>query len=217
MFLTIEGIDGSGKTTLCGELKQLLPDAFVVKKKEFLRHSPTKIRSKVALLFEEMYGEASKQAARTKDRNLSDILRMAGWFHLIDQHAVEPRLKAGGTVIMDGWYFKFLARFATRNRHEFDLLNRVLVGLSKPSQTFYLDVSPELAAERKPAFTASECGVLDGYDKISTANFISYQRTQKVVLDRLAIENQWRILSPHTANAAQLAADIVQDINVNQF
>jgi dTMP kinase len=212
MFLTIEGIDGAGKTTLCGVLQRRLPNALVLRKKEFLLHAPLTIRPKVARLYEDIWGDASACANIVRDRPLSDILLMAGWFHLIELHVIQPSIAQGRTVILDGWFYKFLCRFKARDRDELSLLESLLVGLRKPSIGVYLNISPQIAAERKPSFTASECGVLDGYKTANLPNFIAYQRNQKAHFDDLAKSEGWGLLDAETLQPEQLADEILQII-----
>ena len=47
MFITVEGIDGSGKTSVSRLLGKSLPNATVLHRKEFVRHAPIQIKAKV--------------------------------------------------------------------------------------------------------------------------------------------------------------------------
>lgn len=209
MFVSLEGIDGAGKTTLCDILQSRLPNALVLRKKELQNHSPISIRHKIIRLHDEIWSNESGSDDFVRDRPLSDIFLMAGWFHLIDEHVIRPCLEMKRTIILDGWFYKFLCRFKGRDRHELSLLESMLNGLTNPSVGVYLDVSPQTAARRKKQYTASECGVLDGYGMICSSSFIEYQSSQKQVFDEIARFEKWKILNSEKFSPDQLADEII--------
>ena len=209
MFVSIEGIDGAGKTTLCNILQERFPDATVLKKKDLPHYSPIFIRPKLDRLHDEIWGNGTGHEGEGFDRPLSDIFLMAGWFHMIDELVIQPCLERSQLIILDGWYYKFLCRFKGRSRYEYSLLERMLIGLPSPEIGVYLDLSPPIAAKRKSVYTASECGVLDGYDSISSSNFIDYQYCQKRYFDEFAKSGKWKILDAEEFSPDQLADELV--------
>ncbi|WP_336326607.1 dTMP kinase [Halovenus sp. HT40] len=140
MLITLEGLDGSGKTTCMETLRDAVPEA------TFTRE-PT----------ESWYGDAVQQSIHD---DTADPL--AELFLYIADHAahlsrtVEPTLTAGGTVISDRYSD---SRFAYQGATLADRFEDSVAYVQQlhepwtraPDATIYLDVDPATAAERSGA------------------------------------------------------------------
>lgn len=137
MLVTIEGLDGSGKTTVCERLEAVYPDAT-------LTQEPTR----------SWYGEAVRRSMQTDDAD-----PVAELFLYTADHAahlsrvVEPALAADKLVISDRYVD---SRCAYQGATLADTLADPIAYIKElhapitrqPDLTLYLDLAPETAVER---------------------------------------------------------------------
>jgi dTMP kinase len=166
MLVTLEGLDGSGKSTLCESLREAFPDA------EFTRE-PT----------DSWYGEA---VARSIADESADPL--AELFLYTADHAdhlsrvVRPALAAGELVVSDRYSdSRFAYQAATLSRADVDLpdplayVREIHEPFSRPPDlTLYLDLDAETAAERSGATNKFEradhlAAVRENYERLLAA------------------------------------------------
>ncbi len=195
-FVAFEGTDGAGKAMIAREVANALSSE--QQKVVFLQksHPPTdsgyaayhfaKLRE---ILWEY---EPTAPLATMGDRHW--LLLIASWFHAFEHYAVQPRLADGQTVIVDGWYYKYLARFLLKPGpidHESQLAFRTL---RTPDHVILLDVHPQTAEWRKTRVTASESGGLENGGDTTVGGFIAYQSR---VRDKLLTikDTTWSVLS----------------------
>jgi dTMP kinase len=137
MLVTLEGLDGSGKTTVREALRGEFPDAVFTRE-------PT----------ESWYGEAVLRSVRD---DAADPL--AECFLYVADHAdhlsrvVRPALAAGKLVVSDRYsdsrYAYQSVALADRIESPIDYLKAVHRPWTRPpDRTIYLDIDPETAAER---------------------------------------------------------------------
>lgn len=160
MLITLEGLDGSGKTTCMAALREAVPDA------TFTRE-PT----------ESWYGDAVQQSIHDDDAD-----PLAELFLYIADHAahlsrtVEPTLAAGETVISDRYSD---SRFAYQGATLADRFEDSVAYVQQlhepwtrpPDATIYLDLDPATAAERSGATNKFETeryleGVRANYERL---------------------------------------------------
>lgn len=137
MLVTLEGIDGSGKSAVCEALAGAFPDAVMTRE-------PTS----------SWYGEAVQQSI-----DLEDADPLAELFLYTADHAahltntIEPALADGHLVISDRYadsrYAYQGATLADRLSDPMDFVQRIHEPWTRtPDLTIYLDVPPEIGAER---------------------------------------------------------------------
>ncbi|MFT4945783.1 MAG: dTMP kinase [Natronomonas sp.] len=147
MLITLEGLDGSGKTTCMETLRESVPDA------TFTRE-PTG----------SWYGDAVQQSI---DDDAADPL--AELFLYLADHAahlsrtVEPALAAGETVISDRYSDSRFAYQGVTLADRFEDSVAYVRQLHEPwtrppDATIYLDVDPATATERSGATNKFEAG-----------------------------------------------------------
>lgn len=130
MFVALEGIDGCGKTTLAKELKKR---GYTITQEPFL--------------------ECTREIiAKTGDPETRETAFYVDRLYHIEQFIL-PKLKKGGTVVTDRYKYSQIAYAFARYRGT-KIYERALAlnkNLLEPDIVIFLDISPELALERKPS------------------------------------------------------------------
>jgi len=145
MLVTLEGIDGAGKTTVLSALSDAYPEAVVTREPS-----------------ESWYGEAVERSIAAAD---SDSL--AELFLFLADHAdhlgrvVRPALADGTLVIADRYVDSRIAYQGATLRDEVKRPMEYIRGIHEPftrmpDLTLYLDIDPETAAERAGATNKME-------------------------------------------------------------
>jgi len=177
MLITLEGIDGSGKTTACEALRDALPEEETVFTRE-----PTG----------SWYGEAVERSIADDDAD-----PMAELFLYTADHAdhlsrvVRPALEAGKVVVSDRYSD---SRYAYQGATLADRLDRPMAyvrGVHEPftrapDATLYFDVPPAVGAERAGATNKFETAeyleaVQENYEQLLEAEpnrFVRIDATQ---------------------------------------
>jgi len=175
MLITLEGLDGSGKTTCMAALREAVPDGTYTRE-------PT----------ESWYGDAVRQSIND---DTADPL--AELFLYVADHAahlsrtIEPTLTEGGTVISDRYSD---SRFAYQGATLADRFEDSLAYVQQlhepwtrsPDATIYLDVDPATATERSGTTNKFETeqylrSVRENYERLIEAEperFVRIDATQ---------------------------------------
>lgn len=190
MFISFEGIDGSGKSAAANSLVRRLEEG-----------------GQPAIFVDRRRSTAGAQYAADHAKRLGDILwprspdepqyllgdqyflhLTAAWLHLLDQQVVRPALHQNNIVVVDGWFYKAAARYSMRPSLSKSLIRESFAPLSRPNRVFMLNISPLAAAGRKRTFSNAESGVNDG--STGGANgFVDYQARVQEQLDRVLQED----------------------------
>jgi thymidylate kinase len=191
-FISFEGLDGAGKTTMARLVAGELSDAGVatrfVERKNGEFPTPELTR-RMALLKELIWEYGDLPLHEYGDEHA--LFNMASWFSVLDRCKIKPLLDQGCTVIIDNWYYKFASRFRAKPGINFALVKQCFSHLSRPDAVIFLDVSPSVAGGRKEQFSRGECGNFDGMTGLTRENFIRYQESVQIGLLEFAREDEW--------------------------
>lgn len=170
-FISLEGIDGAGKSTTARIVAETLGLHEITKKSIssddiFCNEQISKIRSANYPGYNGMYD--------SKMSSLYWLHLQAVWYTLVYDHAVLPKLQKNTPVLVDGWYYKFLAKIQREltTAQIFDLSTFSLV--PQPDFVIHLDLDPELALKRRSDFTHYEAGSHSGMP-MGSDSFLSFQ------------------------------------------
>lgn len=195
-FISVEGIDGCGKTTIArgvaAALEELgVPVTFAGRRE--VCASGGFLGDRLARL-QELLWEYPEQAPIQRCGDDHWLHLLASWFSLVDEACVRPGLALGRWVIADGWFYKYAARFALKPRFPRERVGACLQHLSAPSTVLMLDVDPRVAFERRSASArATESGRLDG-TRGDRQGFVGYQERVRAILAAFARRDRWEVL-----------------------
>ena len=172
MFITFEGIEGSGKST---QIK-MLKEALIAKD-----HEVIVLREPGGTILGEKVREAFLEKTIEKiSVETETFLLYASRKHL-DQNLLKPSLASKKFVICDRYYDAteaYQCYGKGLSREFFQSLNKIC-NLSKPEMTFYIDITSEISRERisnreRDRMEAEEVDffnkVREGYQKITEEN-----------------------------------------------
>lgn len=172
MFITFEGIEGSGKST---QIK-MLKEALIAKD-----HEVIVLREPGGTILGEKVREAFLEKTIEKiSVETETFLLYASRKHL-DQNLLKPSLASKKFVICDRYYDAteaYQCYGKGLSREFFQSLNKIC-NLSKPEITFYIDITSEISKERisnreRDRMEAEEVDffnkVREGYQKITEEN-----------------------------------------------
>jgi thymidylate kinase len=192
-FLCFEGIDGAGKSTMAAGLVERLRtagvDAVLVHKTVAPNDDPF-ARRQFAQLKAALW-DYPKDADIAALGNRHWLHLLAAWYAALDACVVQRHLAAGRWVVSDGWFYKYLLRFALKPEIGEGQAAICFEGLSRPDTVYYLDVPPAVAYRRRAEFQPSELGAFDGVQGDARACYLAYQGRVRAAYQRLASERGW--------------------------
>lgn len=173
-LIVFEGIDGSGKTTLAKKLSGYYGDNAIFLSKKSIAASTdfqVKFMSEIrSILWERKPNEEISEIDEESWLYLHSL-----WYHMLQEFVIKFKLQQYEYVIMDGWYYKFLARHIVNNKMDTSVAEFITGRLLKPDNIFLLSILPEICLERKGYVKASECGIHKDKLNLSKQSFIDYQ------------------------------------------
>lgn len=135
VLVAIEGLDGCGKSTVAHALATLRPDG----RQPTLSNWNDTVEIYNLMMRLNVGGDLTQ-----RERCLFSSMDLAARTHYV----IRPALERGDTVIVTKYVASALAHSLVRG-HEPDFLQRLYAFAVEPDLTLYLDVSPEVALERK--------------------------------------------------------------------
>jgi len=188
-LIAFEGTDGAGKSTATARLRESLEaqgiETLLVTK--WVHEIPANdgLADHARRLNKLIYGRPRAVSAALGERHW--FYALAAWYHLVDDHIIRPALKDGITVISDNSHFKTVARYAVGGDLSARFCLEALSGLTPADHTFFLDIAPKIALERKGKFSTVEAGRTGN----TVEHFLGYQNAVAEELRAMSYKRGW--------------------------
>ncbi len=127
---------------------------------------------------------------RLGDKHLIHLL--VSWFHLFDVCVLRPHLDANEIVLVDRWFYKYVARFALKPAFHGVDVETWFHGISTPDVVFSMALAPEIAWLRKAHIRKIESGIEGSASLDRKRNFIDYQTNVQKVLSLYQLRYHWQ-------------------------
>jgi len=216
LLISFEGIDACGKTSTLKvvekKLKKTGVKAISLNKKaidgypsQFLCDYMKKVSSLVwEFTSDDPVGDIPEQAW---------VHKHALWYIMLDRYIIEPLRGQYEVILIDGWYYKFLARHLSNGDFDFELTFKIFENIRSTDLSILFDVSPEECFRRRDDFKPSELGEHANREKISKRDrFIQYQGVVRKNYLSLASNENWKTLSLNNQSTEEISTLIYDSI-----
>lgn len=206
-LIALEGIDGAGKTTLRDCVADLLGDLNVIgQDTKELAATPSFARRSMVGVADLLWPGV--------DTAFDHLLRPQYWLYLqalrytlLSQFVVEPKLSAGGRLLVDGWYYKFYVKLRMRG-FQAAFLDAVFGSSVEPDLVILLDPNVATVWQRR-SFELHEMGLHEGYRMLNRESFIDYQLRVRAALLDLANAHGWVTIKVGAEDGLECTAEDV--------
>ena len=186
LFISIEGPDGSGKTTQINLLRDFLIDNNVYDFEVIFTREPggTTIGEKIR--------DIILDNSHTEMDDLTEAMLYAAARAQHVEEVIKPALKEGKLVICDRFVDSSIAyqEYGRNLGEKVSIINKIAVNQTMPYRTIFIDIDPELARNRI-AESVSQNSVLCSNDNMENSDISSGQfdnDSGRTHLDRLELE-----------------------------
>jgi thymidylate kinase len=213
-LVAVEGIDASGKSSLAQAMVANLDDrgipAVVVSRAtvpRLLSGYPASHLDTLASLIWDYPDDA-----HTSELGFWHWAKLLGaWYSAVDHLIVRPGIGTGAIMIADSWIYKYVARFAL-DLGLVDALN-CFSEVSEPDRVVWIDIAPELCAQRRSNLRATERGEWIGRSG-GVADFVEYQHRVRAQFASLAARKIWQSVisvDPPTIMGQRVCDELIKD------
>ena len=169
LFITVEGTDGSGKTTQINHIKEYLSSK---RYEVILTREPggTKISEKIRSII--------LDPASTEMGNNTEVLLYAASRAQLIAEVIQPSLAQGKIVICDRFVdstYAYQGYGRGIKMEILEMLNKIAVNNIMPDVTFFFDLEPEIAMKRRRSSTNT--------DRIENENMEFHKRVHAGYVD----------------------------------
>ncbi|GEM_PF-1503909 len=215
LFVTIEGIDASGKSSTVAQVVEALNergyDATQITRKDVPEQTP--YIHAFMKQFKEIFWKYNNDDPLREMPDECWLFMHALWYQLLDQYHISPMKAQNKIVVIDAWYYKILARFMTKEHFNKTLLHSIFSGLQTGDAVFLLHADPAICWSRRTSFSKPELGEFDNHIGDARERFVSFQSKVSETYLKLAAESNWNVLHTDQLSRSQIVHTIADRIS----
>ena len=174
-IISFEGIDGAGKTYWAQSIADFLGEQAIYITRKNMAASNNAYINEMGRHFEKILWKSGYELPVELIPDEAWLCLHLAWYFIFQENVLKQLLRKYKYVILDGWFYKILARFWIKSEYTNQVLLERFEDLINADRIFFLDINPQKCFERKESFSKCELGLLDGEERNNAASFISYQ------------------------------------------
>lgn len=175
MFITVEGLDASGKSTFMCNLKKWLEakgENVIVTGKKTITYDPNDYIGRCLIDLNKVLFEIIPGDDMTRIPNDAWVKMNASWFSIVSNNYFNEN----GIYLSDSWIYKRVARFLLLEEYSEEQLEEMFGTAKKADITFFLNVSPEVTYYRREKHSRKDYGfLLTDYNLCTQERFMEFQ------------------------------------------
>lgn len=194
MFFVIEGIDGSGKTTIAKQLVEKSNGKYLYVNRKSILGGDGFIQNQMEKVSQLMWTENNGELDHLLPVDYWINLQLT-WYSLLQEFIIKPNIKKN--IIVDGWFYKFWARLETQNI-DINYLKSSFQRIIKPDHVVLLTVNVDNIINRKKILKKYEEGSHIGLS--GKSGYVRFQNLTENNLEKYAQEYNWKRINNSTNN-----------------
>jgi dTMP kinase len=224
VLIALEGIDGSGKSTIANmiynKLKPKIPSI-----QSHHKLSPDfdhlYLRKQMYKLCEILTVPANEQCYLSMFGERYWLFLVAAWFSVVQKNRIEPAKSQHNLMLMDGWYYRFIAKFLYKGNFDRGWLFSLFNTVDDPDLVVMLDIDPKTAWKRRQFFKPNEIGIYErGSAEFSGDDFqlyCTYQSALRETLLQFSKEKSWFVVHQTDQTTKDEACNFICDHILKTF
>jgi thymidylate kinase len=214
-LIVVEGIDGSGKSSVCKLVGQRLDMAALIIKTLTIKTRCAEPEFAVDLM-DRLAALIWPPVDTSYDHQLPAsywLHLQAAWYELLGAFVVAPALDECGVLLMDGWFYKIVAKLRLRGFGAAEL-DTAFGRIVRPDAVILLAPDPVDVWARGREFRLTELGLHHPkeYRELGRESFVHYQRRVSAQLRASADNHGWSVLPVPADESPQRTAERVGEL-----
>lgn len=213
MFITVEGLDASGKSTFMKSLKERLEqegEKVEIIGKRTISYDPNDYVGRCLLHLNHVLFEIIPGDDMTRIPDDAWVKMNASWFSIVSNNFFQENV----IYLSDSWIYKRIARFMVLEKYSEAQLEEMFGSAKRADITFFMDVSPEETYKRREKHSRKDYGfLLTDYNLCTKERFLDFQQKIYNNLQQLSEKKSW-IRLDGKKKAEEILEDAILALNL---